>query len=339
MNHYLYIITNLMNGKKYIGKRSCWEQIEDDKYMGSGYLLAKAKEKYGIENFEKKILLVCETEEEAYEEEKKAIELVRAWENPMYYNIAGGGRGTGSGGSNPNAKSVVCLNTGEVFNASTEVKNKYNISKVAVCECCKEIRKSAGVHPKTGERLVWRWLEDYNQLNHQQIESIIKGCQNGNRKGIICLNTKDVFCSLKSVKEKYPSIKIDTISSCALKKVKSAGFCPDTSEKLVWRYIKDYEKMTQEEIKMVIKEANIRQHGNKKFNSAKRGIICINTLEIFSTLAVAAAKYNIATAFIKKCCQGEIETAGKHPVTGKKLKWMYYEDYENKYGKIDKEIV
>ena len=42
MNHYVYEITNLVNDKKYIGKRSCKCPIEDDKYMGSGYALKKS---------------------------------------------------------------------------------------------------------------------------------------------------------------------------------------------------------------------------------------------------------------------------------------------------------
>lgn len=93
MNHYIYLITNNINNKKYIGKRSCHCPIELDGYMGSGTLLHRAFEKYGIENFSKHILLVCDSEEQAFEEEKKAIELVNATKNPMYYNIAEGGQG------------------------------------------------------------------------------------------------------------------------------------------------------------------------------------------------------------------------------------------------------
>ena len=93
MNHYVYLITNNINNKKYIGKRTCHCSIEEDCYMGSGKYLWNAINKHGIENFSKHILLVCDSEEQALEEEKKAIELVNATKNPMYYNIADGGHG------------------------------------------------------------------------------------------------------------------------------------------------------------------------------------------------------------------------------------------------------
>lgn len=93
MNHYIYLITNNINNKRYIGKRSCYCSIEEDKYMGSGKYLWNAINKYGIENFSKDILLICKSEEQALEIEKKAIELVNATKNPMYYNIAEGGHG------------------------------------------------------------------------------------------------------------------------------------------------------------------------------------------------------------------------------------------------------
>lgn len=100
MNHYVYRITNLINGKKYIGKRSCKCKIENDKYMGSGVLIKKAISKYGLENFKKEIVAICNTDEEAYTKENEEIEKVKAWSNPMYYNMTDGGRGAGTGESN-----------------------------------------------------------------------------------------------------------------------------------------------------------------------------------------------------------------------------------------------
>ena len=93
MNHYVYEITNLINGKKYIGKRSCNCHIEEDKYMGSGKLVKLAFKKYGKNNFSKIILKICDTEEDAFEWEKFFIGKVKAFKNPNYYNISAGGEG------------------------------------------------------------------------------------------------------------------------------------------------------------------------------------------------------------------------------------------------------
>ena len=93
MNHYIYLIVNNINNKKYIGKRSCNCPIEKDSYMGSGVLLKKAQKKYGMDKFSKYILLVCNGEEQAFEEEKRAIELADAVNSEQYYNISCGGKG------------------------------------------------------------------------------------------------------------------------------------------------------------------------------------------------------------------------------------------------------
>ena len=77
-NHYVYEITNLINDKKYIGKRSCKCPIEKDKYMGSGTSLKRAFKKYGKENFNKRIIAICDTVEDAYKLEEKYITLAGA---------------------------------------------------------------------------------------------------------------------------------------------------------------------------------------------------------------------------------------------------------------------
>ena len=91
MFHYVYEITNKINGKKYIGKHST--NNLNDKYMGSGVAISEAIKKYGIENFSKNILHLCDSEEEAFKFELLEIEKVKATKNSLYYNIASGGKG------------------------------------------------------------------------------------------------------------------------------------------------------------------------------------------------------------------------------------------------------
>ena len=83
--NYVYLITDLTNNKKYIGKHST--NNLNDGYMGSGILLKEAQKEKGIENFKKDILHMCKTEGEAFKMERKEINKVKAYENDMYYNL------------------------------------------------------------------------------------------------------------------------------------------------------------------------------------------------------------------------------------------------------------
>lgn len=89
--YYIYRITNLINGKTYIGQHK-YKDINDS-YMGSGVLLHRAFEKYGIENFTKEILYSkIQYQETANDMEKFAISKERAL-GKAEYNIADGGNG------------------------------------------------------------------------------------------------------------------------------------------------------------------------------------------------------------------------------------------------------
>lgn len=87
---YVYITTNLINNKKYIGQHS--GEINDS-YLGSGVHLLKAIKKYGKNNFKKEILEKCNSQEELDQAEKRWIKFFDAVNSEEFYNIAEGGKG------------------------------------------------------------------------------------------------------------------------------------------------------------------------------------------------------------------------------------------------------
>lgn len=96
MTHYLiYKITNLVNGKMYIGKHKT-DNI-DDGYTGSGKILKYAIKKYGIECFRKDYLMFCEDEEEMNYMERVFVD--QTWiDRADTYNLKLGGEGGGAKG-------------------------------------------------------------------------------------------------------------------------------------------------------------------------------------------------------------------------------------------------
>lgn len=86
---YIYITTNLINNKKYIGKKESSKFIPD--YLGSGKLIKRAVKKYGPENFNVKILKECNSIKELNDSERYYIKLHNAQKSNNYYNISEGG--------------------------------------------------------------------------------------------------------------------------------------------------------------------------------------------------------------------------------------------------------
>jgi len=70
--NYVYLTTNLINEKQYVGDHST-NDIEKDYYIGSGKVLKNAIKKYKKENFKKEILEFFPTKQEAFDAQEKYI--------------------------------------------------------------------------------------------------------------------------------------------------------------------------------------------------------------------------------------------------------------------------
>lgn len=91
--HYIYQITNKINGHIYIGVRQSKIPPDYDiNYLGSGKVIKSAILKYGIENFEKNIISLYDNRDQAMMAEAEIVnsDFVRRTDT---YNLKPGGKG------------------------------------------------------------------------------------------------------------------------------------------------------------------------------------------------------------------------------------------------------
>lgn len=91
MYGYIYETTNLINGKRYIGRHKSGVFTND--YKGSGKHLGNAIRKYGWDSFSVRLMIPCFTEEELNSEEEFLIDYFDCVNSKEYYNEYPGGHG------------------------------------------------------------------------------------------------------------------------------------------------------------------------------------------------------------------------------------------------------
>lgn len=86
---FIYITTNIINGRKYIGQKVFKYNWQN--YLGSGIALKNAIKKYGRKNFYKEIIAIAYSQQELNDLEIEFIKNHNAVNSENYYNIAYGG--------------------------------------------------------------------------------------------------------------------------------------------------------------------------------------------------------------------------------------------------------
>lgn len=97
MYGYIYLTTNLINNKKYIGQHK--SSTFDLNYIGSGKVLKQAIVKDGFENFKCELLCECFSEEELNIKEAYYISKYDAVNSSDFYNLVPGGYGRSISGT------------------------------------------------------------------------------------------------------------------------------------------------------------------------------------------------------------------------------------------------
>ena len=165
MYGYIYETTNLINGKKYIGKKKS-SKFLGEKYLGSGIALKRAVNKYGKENFSIRILEeINKNEDYKYLSDREIyyIELFDAVNSPKFYNNSYGGENEGWEGVNKAVKENPKLNG--MYGKHHSEKTKRLISKQVGRNQQGENNAFYGKHhsEKSLEKIRWKNSKSYNQ--------------------------------------------------------------------------------------------------------------------------------------------------------------------------------
>lgn len=151
--------------------------------------------------------------------------------------------------------------------------------------------------------------------------SIKESTYRSHGKCVICLNTQKKFRSIIDGANYYGILASD-ISKCCRRVSTYGGIY--NGNKLIWMYLEEYEKLSKEEI----------DNYTPMDNLSCTKVVCLNTNVLFNKIKDASTWCNSkSTTGIVNCCTGKYKTSGKDPKTGDPLKWMYYEDFINKYDK------
>lgn len=289
---YVYVHTNKINGKKYIGitgQQRYWERWRSD---GSGYktqVFGRAIEKYGWDNFSHDILDKVTSESKACELEQFYIQKYKTNQPEFGYNISLGGESTMTGVYNLPSISIpvyqYSLNGDYIaeFPSMMEAERQTGIDNSAICACCK------GIHKYTKE-FIWSYekrdkIEGVNPKEYRY-EKIIKKQE----KKVYKYNLQGEFIeSYKSLSEasRVTGIDFKRISACCLGKRKR-------TDDYMWSYVFAN--------KIEPFEKNIKPYSKKK-KTVYQYDACGNLIAVYANVDDVVIEFNVSNSYLRKICR------------------------------------
>lgn len=242
--HYIYLTTNLINGKQYIGQH--YGELNDS-YYGSGVVIAKAIQQYGKENFTKEILAIT-TQEEIDELEKFYIAQFNAVESDNFYNLSEGGQ-QGNGWAHAHkywqdhpeeAKRVQQENMTKLQQWWREHPEELKANNEKLIESARKWKENnphkVQEHMKEVNQAKEKWQQEHPEEHQNQIDEWRIAGSKANSKKVLCITTNEEFESASAAGRFY-KIPQPNISKCCKGERNSAGKHPETGAKMVWKYI------------------------------------------------------------------------------------------------------
>lgn len=356
---FIYITTNMVNGKRYLGQKKFDEFNDWKHYLGSGTILQHAIKKHGRKNFSRNIVCLCSSLEELNESEYNLSVFLNVVEDPNWYNIVYGGgatkglrhteetrkqmskqrKGKYSGDKNPMygkprpdgggipSKKVINLNTLKVYENSHSAERDNNLSIGCLSSVCLGKRYTAGGH-------FWMYYDDYmlmlNKMSHEEIllnkQKEIYDSKHKRRteevKQKISNNSRNKH---KVVQYSISGEKIkeyDSIQMAAKNtntNATSLKDCCTHKYKTANGFIWRYKEEVENQVNI---EPYVNIQCVKVVQLNKNG----NFISQYDSISDASRTTNILPGVISDCCKRKIHRGGNYI-------WMYLDDY-NQYGAV-----
>ena len=134
-------------------------------------------------------------------------------------------------------------------------------------------------HPRTG----YKMTEEERILHGERMKGLCAGAKNPNARKVALLNTGEIFDYIKEAAAKTGANQF-SITECCTGKNKSAG--DKDGMRLVWAYYEDYIKMSEDEIRQRIDNAQQPTFGAKNCNA--RPIICLIQMSALNVFQMRA---------------------------------------------------
>lgn len=294
---FIYMTTNNVNGKKYIGQKKIDKEGKWKKYLGSGVALKNAIIEYGENNFSREILAYAYSFEELNMLEIEYIKNHNAVEDRMFYNLVEGG-GTVTG---------------------------LKFSKESRLKLSNRFRGSGNYF--YGKRFLGSDNHFYGKKHSLDSKAKMSESHKGQdawNKGKKGVYTNETLLKMSKAKKGIP------LSEKHKDNIRKSQ-CGENHP----MYGKKHSDETKRKISEANKGKKSHRKGvqlsdetKKKLSESKKGlntkkVLCITTNKIFESIKSASEFYNCNSSSLTQCCKGNRKSCGKLS-DGTKLEWKYF---------------
>lgn len=328
----IYKITNLLNGKVYIGqtngdgsnrRHAHLSRLRRNTHVND--YLQNAFNKYGEENFVFEV--VCRRPIDKLDEIEIEI-IAEQKELGNCYNIEHGGKIVKKmdyytrkkiskiisekhredkvfreNYMKLHAKKIICLNNMKVYESIKEASQELNLKVKWIEQVLYRNNKYA-----KGENGVLYQFEYYQEGIKYKLREVKENARTAKRK-IICVNTGEIFDDSGKASDKY-NVSRNNIMRCCRRDRNYAGRL-DNGDWIIWRFLSEYDET----------EDFIFRRTGKNSNKGKP-IKCTATGEFFDTATQACEKYKLSSSNLAQTLKGKRKWCGTLE-NGIKLTWEY----------------